>query len=924
MPPDPVASVLIGRRLGVYQVQARIGAGGMGEVYRARDTKLERDVAIKILPRAFTTDPDRLARFAREARVLASLNHPNIATIHGIEESDGIRALVLELVEGPTLANRLTPTPGRRGGPSGLPIAEALTIACQIADALEAAHDKGIIHRDLKPANIIVRPDGTVKVLDFGLAKALGPEGGDASTAGTVAVDAETEVGVLMGTPPYMSPEQASGQGGDKRTDIWAFGCVLYEMCTGCLAFEGSTTSDTLSRVLTADPSWTSLPADTPPSIRRLLKRCLDRDPRRRLRDIGEARLVLEDPDGEAGREGGEPATRHVWRRAAAAIAAAAVLGVLIGALGVWWRTGRDETAPRAVTRTSILLGEGQSFSFPGRRYLAVSPVGTHIAFTADPGLWVRDLAGDAARGVPGIQPDPRNPFFSPDGQLLGYYASGFLWQVSLSGGLPKRIVEAINPWGASWTADGTILYGQGPQGIWRVPAAGGPAERVIDVAAGESAHAPQLLPGGEWVLFTLLPADEGSWDRARIVVESLSTGERDTLVDGGRDARYVSAGYLVYGLNGDLFAAPFDSERRVLGPATEVLSGVADAAAGTGAVQFDISTTGTLVYAPQTTDGKSVDLVWVDPHGSETVVSDMTRAYRHPRLSPDGARVVVAVEEADDTDVWIGSPQRKTFSPLTLAPGVDDNPVWTANGKGVTVSSARGAGLFLHPADASAAREPLVMDPDAVPSAWTREGSLIFDTLAGPNIFLQPLHNNGAPSPLRLVDDADYYAVKHPALSPDNRFIAYMSLESGAFEIYVRPFPDVKGPRSKISTDSGVSPAWSPDGGELYFMGSGTARLNNPIRQPDGYMMAVRVDTRSGFEASTPERLFRLRDYVFPSFLARQYDVGRDRQFLMLKDVTPSDQRVAQQIRVVQNWDQELKRLVGTPDLPTFKPSSP
>jgi hypothetical protein len=350
----------------------------------------------------------------------------------------------------------------------------------------------------------------------------------------------------------------------------------------------------------------------------------------------------------------------------------------------------------------------------------------------------------------------------------------------------------------------------------------------------------------------------------------------------------------------------------------------VADAAAGTGAVQFDISTTGTLVYAPQTTDGKSVDLVWVDPHGSETVVSDMTRAYRHPRLSPDGARVVVAVEEADDTDVWIGSPQRKTFSPLTLAPGVDDNPVWTANGKGVTVSSARGAGLFLHPADASAAREPLVMDPDAVPSAWTREGSLIFDTLAGPNIFLQPLHNNGAPSPLRLVDDADYYAVKHPALSPDNRFIAYMSLESGAFEIYVRPFPDVKGPRSKISTDSGVSPAWSPDGGELYFMGSGTARLNNPIRQPDGYMMAVRVDTRSGFEASTPERLFRLRDYVFPSFLARQYDVGRDRQFLMLKDVTPSDQRVAQQIRVVQNWDQELKRLVGTPDLPTFRPSSP
>jgi serine/threonine-protein kinase len=541
-----------------------------------------------------------------------------------------------------------------------------------------------------------------------------------------------------------------------------------------------------------------------------------------------------------------------------------------------------------------------------------VSPAGTHIAFTADPGLWVRDLAEDSARRVPGIQPDPRNPFFSPDGQLLSYYASGYLWQVSLSGGAPKRIVEAVNPWSASWAADGTILYGQGPEGIWRVPAAGGPAERIINVMAGESAHAPQLLPGGEWVLFTLLPANEGSWDRARIVVQSLSTGERDTLINGGRDARYVSAGYLVYGLNGELLAAPFDSDaRRLLGPATKVLPGVIHATAGTGAVQFDISTTGTLVYAPQTTDGRNVDLVLVDRRGSETIASDMTRAYRHPRLSPDGARVAVAVDDADDTDVWIGDLQHKKFSPLTLAAGTDDNPVWTADGTAVTVSSARGSGLFLHRADGSASREEVIMDPGAFPSAWTRDGVLMFDKLAGPDIFLHALHANDEPRPLRLVDDSDYYADKQPALSPDGRFIAYHSIESGAFEIYVRPFPEVNDGRWQISTDSGFSPAWSPGGDELYFMGSGTARLNIATRQPNGYMMAVRVDTRSGFKASSPERLFGLRDYISPSFLGRQYDVARDGRFLMLKDVTPSGERVAPQIRVVQNWFTELQRRV-------------
>jgi len=918
-----------GTRLGPYEVTARIGEGGMGEVYRATDTNLGRAVAIKVLPEAVAQDAERLARFDREAKTLAALNHPNIASIYGLEKSGAQSALVMELVEGPTLADRLsTLDSGISGGSrlrasrsrtsvqgAGLPVDEALQIASQIAEALEAAHEQGIIHRDLKPANIKVRPDRTVKVLDFGLAKALGPDRQGGSTASAMTGDVETKAGVVMGTPAYMSPEQARGQTVDKRTDIWAFGCVLFELLTGRRTFDGGSGADTLVRVLTADPDWSSLPADTPPSIQRLLRRCLERDPRRRLRDIGEARLVLEDPgDGGPQDQQGQvqPAQDHLWPRAALAIVAATVLGVLSAALGVWW--AHEQTDPLRVTRTSILLRDGQSFSFPGRRYLAVSPAGTHVAFTADPGLWVRSLGENLARPVAGTRPDPRNPFFSPDGQSLGYYASGFLWRVSLSGGAPTRIVKAVNPWSASWTEDDTILYGQGPDGIWRVSATGGPATQVIAVAAGESAHGPQLLPGGDWVLFTMLPADEGSWDRARIVVQSLTTGDRETLIDGGRDARYVPTGHLVYALNGALLAVPFDvTARRLLGSAVEVVSSVTDAPAGTGAVQFDISTTGTLVYEPQTTDGVNVDLVLVNRAGTETVVSDATRAYAHPRLSPDGGRVVVSVEESSDTDVWIGDLTRRAFGPLTLAPGLDGVPIWTVDGRGVTILSARGGGLFLHRADGSSPREQLVADPGAVPAFWTPDGALVYDKLEGPNMYMYHPGVDEAPRPLRLVDDPEYFAASDPELSPDGRFVAYHSLESGAFELYVRPFPDVGAWRRQISTDNGISAAWSPDGRELYFMGSGIARLSIPVRQPEGYMMAARIDTRSGFSASPPERLFRLRDYVFPSFLGRQYDVGRDGRFLMLKDVTPPGERVPEQIRVVQNWFEELRRLVPT-----------
>ena len=484
--------------LGPYQVTAKIGEGGMGEVWQARDTKLDRDVALKVLPEAFTTDPDRLARFEREAKVLASLNHPNIGSIYGLEEAEGgkFRALVLELVEGPTLADRI------KQGP--IPLDEALPIAKQIADALEAAHEQGVIHRDLKPANVKVKDDGTVKVLDFGLAKALQPDPASAAAANSQTISltaAATQMGMVIGTAAYMSPEQAKGKIADKRADVWAFGVVLYEMLTGGKAFAGETVSETLADVMKSEPRWDALPADLPPTLHNLVRRCLEKDPTERVRDIGDVRLAMKgafETTVSTPSEPTAPPNLQVWQRPIPA-AIAVLVALLLGGFAVWAST---RPAPPRVARFPIPLAADQTFNYTGRPLVAISPDGAQVVYEAQ-GLWLRPIDQLQATQLPGTD-EGRGPFFSPDGQSIGFWAPGQLKKVAVSGGTPVTIADVLsNPSGASWGADDMILFGQ-PEGIMQVPGASGTPELLIPANDGEILHGPQMLPGDEWVLFTV------------------------------------------------------------------------------------------------------------------------------------------------------------------------------------------------------------------------------------------------------------------------------------------------------------------------------------------------------------------------------------------------------------------------------------
>ncbi|MBI3264101.1 MAG: protein kinase, partial [Acidobacteria bacterium] len=533
---------------GAYEILAAIGAGGMGQVYRAHDTKLGRDVALKVLPESFAHDPDRVARFRREAQVLASLNHPHIAAIYGLEEANGSQFLVLELVEGETLTQRL------KAGV--LPLDEALSIARQIAEALEAAHEKGIIHRDLKPANIALTADSQVKVLDFGLAKALDPAPvADLSHSPTLTV-AATQAGVILGTAAYMSPEQAKGRAADKRSDVWAFGCVLYEMLTGRRAFEGEDVSDTLAFVLTKEPDWRRLPIETPAPISKLLRRCLQKDRNERLADASDARLEIQDaltpPAADAVAAGGAPTA--AVRPARLAWALVGVLAVVVVLLAVPnSRHVTEAPAPaRHLARFSLPLPEGQRFTAGGRQLVAISPDGTQMVYMASQRLYLRSMSELESRVISGTESTvaPSHPVFSPDGRSVVFWnGDQTLKRIAVSGGAPVTICQADNPYGVSWSTDG-ILFGQGTKGIMRVSASGGKPEVLVQVKGDELAHGPQMLPGGQAVLFTLATGTGADrWDKAHVVVQSLRSGERKTLIEGGSDARYLPTGHLVYAL---------------------------------------------------------------------------------------------------------------------------------------------------------------------------------------------------------------------------------------------------------------------------------------------------------------------------------------------------------------------------------------
>lgn len=831
-----------GIKLGPYEIIAPLGAGGMGEVYRARDTNLNREVALKVLPQAFANDSERMARFQREAQVLASLNHPNIAAVYGLEASAGTRALVMELVEGQTLAQRivgagLAPPRAPQGAP--LQLNEVLQIARQIAEALEAAHEKGIIHRDLKPSNVKITPDGTVKVLDFGLAKAmedpLSPS--DPTNSPTLSL-AATRAGVIMGTAAYMAPEQARGHAVDRRADIWSFGVVLFEMLSGRRAFEGETTSDILASVLKFEPDWNVLPTTTPPSLQRLLSRCLTKDRKKRLQSIGEARITIEETlagdvgaglvpaltplgaDTQEGRPQGSPLRRALpW-----ALAAVACLAAIILALELW-RATRPVEQP--LTRLSVDLGPQAMTGL--NLTTAISPDGRRLVFrergpNGGPQLATLKLDQAQATLLPGTE-DGSYPFFSPDGQWIGFFASGELKKTSLQGGAPVTLCfVGVNAMGASWGDDGNIVVADGTLvPLSRIPAAGGALQPLTTLAPGEITHRwPQVLPGSGAVLFTG-SASATTQDSGNIEVFSPKTGHVKILERGGYYGRYLPSGHLVYLRQGVLYGVGFDAQRlEVQGTPTPLLEDVA-ANAFTGGGQFDFSTPGTFVYVAGKSTAQAWQMAWLDSSGKTQPLLAATGTYGNPRLSPDGRKLAFVGE---GSDIYVHDLERDTTSRLTFN-GRSLVPVWSPDGKHL-VFRTTGNDFTISWARSDGAEEPQRLNESLnilVPWSFSPDGRRLLyfehDPKTGYDLWTLPLdlsdpdHPKPGKPELFLSTPADENV---PRFSPDGRWVAYRSNESGNDEIYVRPFPVGNGGKWQISSGGGLYALWAKDGRELFY----------------------------------------------------------------------------------------------------------
>ena len=900
-----------GSRIGPYEVTALIGEGGMGKVWRAHHTALKRDDALKVLPDAFASDPDRLARFRREAQVLASLNHPNIAHVHGLEQSDGVQALVMELVEGPTLADRITQNP--------IPVDEALPIARQIAEALEAADERGIIHRDLKPANIKVRPDGTVKVLDFGLAKALEPAPGthvDATASPTITSPAMmTGVGMLLGTAAYMSPEQARGKTVDKRSDIWAFGCVLYEMLTGRRAFDGEDVTDTLAAVVKSEPAWDALPDGLSPSVRTFLCRCLQKNPKQRLHDIADMRLALEGAFETATPQVAMSVAvaKPTWRRALPVAVASLVTAVVLAV--VVWSMG-SVTEPPPVSRFDVALPEGQQFRNAGRPVVALSPDGRRFVYNATGGLYLRMMGELTARLVPGTEASLTNPTFSPDGQSVAYFQDTQLKRIAVSGGAPVVICAATNPFGISWERDNTILFGQ-PDGIMRVSANGGMPELVIRAENGEQVHGPQMLPDGESVLFSVTRATgDTRWDQADIVVQSLRTGQRTIVLKGGSDARYVPTGHLVYALGDGLFAVAFDANRReVQGGPVSVIEGVMRALvaqATTATAHYGMSDQGTLVYAAGDASPQiQRTLVWVDRTGKEEIIPAPTRVYLYPRVSPDGTRLALDIRDQEN-DIWIWDLVRETLTRLTFDPATDSYPVWSPDSQRLIFASARSgqANIYWQAADGTGAVERLTDSRNVQsPHTITADGAEVLfreGSAARHSDLMRLLMGSPQRPPAAGVSKTTpllhtMFDERNAELAPKGQWLAYESNESGRYEIYVRPFPTVDSGRWQVSTSGGRTPVWSRTGNELFYLA------------PDGTIQGVRVEDSSSWRSGTPTKTLE-GDYLLPTGVqvGRTFDIAPDgKRFLMIKAGSGDDAPAPQSLVIVEHWFEELKRLV-------------
>jgi eukaryotic-like serine/threonine-protein kinase len=857
-----------GQYIGPYEIVSPLGAGGMGEVYRARDSKLKRDVALKILPAHVSRDVERLARFEREAHVLASLNHPHIATIYGVNETDGVRALILELVEGPTLAERLG------GGP--MPVREALSAARQIAEALDAAHEKGIVHRDLKPANIKVTPDGIVKVLDFGIAKMRAPD--EAAVGASTVTMVGTRAGTLLGTAAYMSPEQARGQAVDKRSDIWAFGCVLYEMLTGRAAFAGETVSDTLARVLEREPEWERLPASTAPSIRRLLRRCLAKDTKKRLRDIGDVTLELEEPP-ESSPSAGWTANVRTLR---VALSSCVVFAVVTGVVGIWSLTRVPPTPPSDLVRFTIDLqsDEGLAWDAGQPRPVAISRDGRTIVYgTRRPDgnrIYVRRLDSIESMPIAGTE-GGIGPFLSPDGEWIAFASGGFLRRVPIDGGPSVTIVAVQNFMGGSWGPDDTIVYTEWGSGLFKVPARGGTPQPLtsVDAARGELGHlVPHVLPAGNAVLFAVQSRSVAP----RLDLVEITTGRRRPLFEGS-DPHYVWSGQVVFIRSGSLHAVPFDVGRLEPTGTVTRISDTASIAAFPERGVLAVASDGTLVYQPAGEGPRR--LVWIDRKGGSTQAIDGSQRFIHPRLSPDGTRVVVWLpQQAGGSELWIYDLVRRTRLRLS-ARGQVSRPIWSHDGKRITFQ--KDLSLYSMPADDSTGPE-LVLEPTApasglYPLAWSRDGrTLVYSRPAretNRDVFTLKFDGTAAPFLQTPRDE------RSAMLSPDGQWMVYAALEPGREEeVYVQRYPG-PGERVVVSPGGGREPVWSPLGNEIFY------------RSIDGRrMMAVDVTTEPELRIGVPRLLFE-GDYQTRPFFSN-YDVTPDaKQFLMIEESAAPQSRL-------------------------------
>jgi len=905
-----------GRKLGPYEIVEPIGKGGMGEVYRARDTKLDREVAIKVLPEEFAEDDERLARFEREAKLLASLNHPNIASIYGFEEADDVNALVLELVEGPTLEERIQQGP--------IPLDEALEIGTQIAEAVEVAHALGIIHRDLKPANIKITPEGVVKVLDFGLAKAFTyDESSGSAVSQSPTLTKGTAIGAIMGTAAYMSPEQAKGRPVDTRTDVWAYGAVLYEMLAGERAFKGEDVSDTLVAVFRDEPDWTKLPSDIPPRIPQAMKVCLRKDANQRVRDIAAVRLALDgafetmgstSPDGVAA---SQPPDRGTWNRAS--LAFASLFLVAAGVAG-WLFLRPDPTRP--VSRFEAPFREGQAPIGPmelTRDGLAVVYVGPGESAGGSQ-LWIRSWDELDARPIPGTEGARQGLSggklaLSPDGSEVAFVVGrpGPLRTAPLAGGVGRTLAESA--FNASWSNDEWVYFTSGDGGgIRRVRSTGGETEIVSEPSEGEAYHMfPQPLPDGKTLLFQANYGG-GSDDEVRSI--DLETHEQNRLTL-GNNPRYTASGHLLFGaLGSTLLAAPFDAQNLTLTGATiPVAEGLFISSTGENAV-YTVSEDGTLLYKAGKTWAGAFEFVWVTRTGDVTRVdagetfSPVARDYQGWRLSPDGRRIAFGRRMDANDDVWIKELPDSPMSRLTFNEGVDGLPQWTPDGQSITyrnhMMSIGGGSLWSRRADGTGEREIVSDELSVKKGVWSPDGEWLVVRTAEPSgesrdiLAIRPSVDR---APVPLVATEEFWE-QAPAISRDGRWLAYSSNETGRNEIFVRPFPDVDAGKWQISTGGGIQPVWAHNGRELFFANPETRELN----------AAAFTTTSTTFQRDRVTTLFVVaEDMIFNETRSGSiefYDVAADDQrFLMAQRSGTDDDSTT--FVLVLNFFEELKRLV-------------